>query len=150
MLPDFHGNRSPLADPHATGVISGLTLDFSPDALARVYYRTAVAIALGTRHILDALDAKGWRIDTLHVAGGHTKNPLLMELYADTTGCQVVEPAEDAVLLGAAMTAAVAAGLQPSLADAAAAMSRSAGTRAADPGQAGRLRPGLPRFPADA
>ena len=53
-----------------------------------------------------------------------------MELYADTTGCQVVEPAEDAVLLGAAMTAAVAAGLQPSLADAAAAMSRSAGTRA--------------------
>ncbi len=133
VLPDFHGNRSPLADPHATGVISGLTLDSSPDALARVYYRTAVAIALGTRHILDALDAKGWRIDTLHVAGGHTKNPLLMELYADTTGCQVVEPAEDAVLLGAAMTAAVAAGLQPSLADAAAAMSRSAGTRAADP-----------------
>ena len=37
------------------------------------------------------------------------------------------------MLLGAAMTAAVAAGLQPSLADAATAMSRSAGTRAADP-----------------
>ena len=133
VLPDFHGNRSPLADPHATGVISGLTLDSSPDALARVYYRTAVAIALGTRHILDALNAKGWRIDTLHVAGGHTKNPLLMELYADTTGCTVIEPAEDAVLLGAAMTAAVAAGLQPSLADAAGAMSRSAGVREPDP-----------------
>ena len=117
MLPDFHGNRSPLADPHATGVISGLTLDRSVDALARLYYRTAVAIALGTRHILDALDAKGWRIDTLHVAGGHTKNPLLMELYADTTGCRVVEPTEDAVLLGSAMTATVAAGLHPSLAD---------------------------------
>ena len=55
VLPDFHGNRSPLADPHATGVISGLTMDRSPDALARLYYRTAVAIALGTRHILDAL-----------------------------------------------------------------------------------------------
>ena len=133
VLPDFHGNRSPLADPHATGVISGLTLDSSPDALARVYYRTAVAIALGTRHILDALNAKGWRIDTLHVAGGHTKNPLLMELYADTTGCTVIEPAEDAVLLGAGMTAAVAAGLQPSLADAAGAMSRSAGVREPDP-----------------
>ena len=133
VLPDFHGNRSPLADPHATGVISGLTLDSSADALARVYYRTAVAIALGTRHILDALNARGWRIDTLHVAGGHTKNPLLMELYADATGCQVVEPAEDAVLLGAAMTAAVAAGLQPALANAAAAMARSATVRAPDP-----------------
>jgi FGGY-family pentulose kinase len=133
VLPDFHGNRSPLADPHATGVITGLILDSSPDALARLYYRTAVAIALGTRHILDALDAKGWRIDTLHVAGGHTKNPLLMELYADSTGCRVIEPAEDAVLLGAAMTGAVAAGLQPSLAQAAAAMSRSAGVREPDP-----------------
>ena len=131
-------------------MISGLTLDSSPDALARLYYRTAVAIALGTRHILDALDAKGWRIDTLHVAGGHTKNPLLMELYADTTGCRVIEPAEDAVLLGAAMTAAVAAGLQPSLAQAAAAMSRSAGMRGHPTRPSGRVRSRLPRLPADA
>lgn len=133
VLPDFHGNRSPLADPHATGVVSGLTLDSSLDALARVYYRTAVAIALGTRHIIEALNARGWRIDTLHVAGGHTKNPLLMELYADTTGCKVVAPAEDAVLLGSAMTGAVAAGLQPSLAAAAAAMARTASVREPNP-----------------
>jgi FGGY-family pentulose kinase len=141
VLPDFHGNRSPLADPHARGVISGLTLDSSPDALARVYYRTAVAIALGTRHILDALNGQGWRIDTLHIAGGHTKNPLLMQLYADATGCRVIEPVEDAVLLGAAMAGAVAAGLQPSLAAAAAAMSRSAGVREPDPAR----RPGFDR-----
>ncbi len=126
VLPDFHGNRSPLADPHAVGVISGLTLDASFDSLARLYERTAVAIALGTRHILDALNARGYAIDHLHVTGGHTKNPLLMRLYADATGCTVVQPAEeDAVLLGTAMVAATAAGLFPDLAAAAAAMAKA-------------------------
>lgn len=52
VLPDFHGNRSPLADPHAVGVISGLTLDTSFDGLCALYWRSAVAIALGIRHIL--------------------------------------------------------------------------------------------------
>ncbi|MFO1039930.1 MAG: FGGY-family carbohydrate kinase [Geminicoccaceae bacterium] len=134
VLPDFHGNRSPLADPHAVGVISGLTLDSSFDSLCRLYYRTAVAIALGTRHIIEALNARGYAIDTLHITGGHVKNPLLMELYADATGCTVVEPAsEDAVLLGTAMAAATAAGLYPDLPTAAAAMSRVGRERQPDP-----------------
>ena len=125
VLPDFHGNRSPLADPHAVGVISGLTLDSSFNSLARLYYRTAVGIALGTRHILEAMNDKGYAIDHLHVAGGHTKNPLLMALYADTTGCKVVTPAEDdVVLLGTAIVAARAAGLHPDLGSAAAAMAK--------------------------
>jgi FGGY-family pentulose kinase len=117
VLPDFHGNRSPLADPHAVGVISGLTLDPSFDSLCRLYWRSCVAIALGVRHILDALNEKGFAIDTLHVTGGHTKNSLLMELYANATGCSVVVPPDDcdSVLLGTAMVAATAAGLYPSL-----------------------------------
>ncbi len=136
MLPDFHGNRSPLADPHAVGVISGLTLDASFDSLARLYERTAVAIALGTRHILDALNAKGYAIDHLHVTGGHTKNPLLMRLYADATGCTVVQPAEeDAVLLGTAMVAATAAGLHRDLPAAAAAMAKQGAVIAPDRAQ---------------
>jgi ribulose kinase len=119
VLPDFHGNRSPLADPHAVGVISGLTLDSSFDSLCRLYWRTSVAIALGVRHIIDALNEKGYSIGTLHVTGGHTRNPLLMELYADATGCTVVEPPanSDPVLLGTAMVAATAAGLYGSLAE---------------------------------
>jgi FGGY-family pentulose kinase len=139
VLPDFHGNRSPLADPHAVGVISGLTLDASFDSLARLYERTAVAIALGTRHILDALNARGYAIDHLHVTGGHTKNPLLMRLYADATGCTVVQPAEeDAVLLGTAMVAATGAGLYPDLPAAAAAMANAGAVITPDPaGRAG-------------
>lgn len=140
VLPDFHGNRSPLADPHAVGVISGLTLDSSFDSLCRLYWRTAVAIALGVRHILDALNANGYVIDTLHVTGGHTKNPLLMELYADATGCSVVEPlADEAVLLGTGMIAATAAGLYPNLAAACIAMQQGNRKRASNPAARGRF-----------
>ena len=133
-------------------MISGLTLDASLDSLARLYYRTAVAIALGTRHILDALNAKGYAISHLHLTGGHTKNPLLLELYADTTGCTVVQPAEeDAVLLGTAMVAATAAGLFPDLPAAAAAMARDGrgAPSRTRPRRAG-LRPRLPGVPRDA
>ena len=70
VLPDFHGNRSPLADPLAVGVISGLTLDASFDNLCRIYWRTAISIALSVRHILDTLNASGFDIDVLHVTGG--------------------------------------------------------------------------------
>ena len=130
VLPDFHGNRSPLADPHAVGVVSGLTLDSSFDSLCKLYWRTAVGIALGVRHVLEALNETGYLIDTLHVAGGHTKNPLLMELYADATGCTVIEPlADEAVLLGTGMVAATAAGLFPSLNAACLAMQQGGRTR---------------------
>jgi FGGY-family pentulose kinase len=134
VLPDFHGNRSPLADPHAVGVISGLTLDSSFDSLCRLYWRAAVGIALGVRHILEALNERGYGIDTLHVTGGHLKNPILMELYADAAGCTVIHPAaEDAVLLGTGMAAATAAKLYPSLTAAAMAMHQGGTSRAPDP-----------------
>ena len=91
-------------------------------------------------------------IDTLHVTGGHTKNPLLMELYADATGCTVIEPlADDAVLLGTGMVAATAAGLFPDLNAACArhAAGRHARAVPTRPARAA-LRPRLPDLPRDA
>jgi ribulose kinase len=86
------------------------------------------------------LNARGYGIDTLHVTGGHLKNPLLMELYADAAGCTVIEPAaEDAMLLGTAMAAATAAGLHPSLTAAAMAMQQGGRSRAPDPRAIGRF-----------
>jgi FGGY-family pentulose kinase len=135
VLPDFHGNRSPLADPSALGVISGLTLDSDFDSLCRLYWRTCVGIALGVRHILETLNTRGYAIDTLHITGGHTKNAVLMDLYADATGCTVVVPStKDATLLGMAMVAATAADLYPSLDAACAAMQQGGQERAPDPG----------------
>jgi FGGY-family pentulose kinase len=140
VLPDFHGNRSPLAVPDAVGVISGLTLDASFDSLCRLYWRTAVAIALGVRHILDTLSKHGYGIDVLHVAGGHTKNPLLMELYSDATGCTVIEPAtEDATLLGTGIAAATGARLYPDVVEACEGMQASGERRAPNPATRSRF-----------
>jgi ribulose kinase len=61
-------------------------------------------------------------------------NPLLVELYADVTGRKVVLPEmRDAVLLGTAMTAAVAGGLHGSLFEAGRAMDAGGEERLPDP-----------------
>lgn len=129
VLPDHHGNRSPRADPTLRGMVSGLKLTDSVDALALLYLATVQAIAHGTRHIVDTMNRHGYRISTLIATGGDTKNPVFLGEHADITGCRIVLPREpEAVLLGAAMLGAVAAGHHPTLLDAMGAMSSSAGS----------------------
>lgn len=122
IQPDFHGNRSPEAEPRARGAVIGLDLACDFDGLCRLYWRTAVSLALGLRRILDHLRAQGYGTTTLRVAGGHVHNPLLMELYAEATGARLLEPTTDVTLLGSAIAAATGAGLYGSLEAAALAM----------------------------
>lgn len=134
VLPDFHGNRSPFADPTLTGTVSGLTLDTSFDGLCRLYWRACVSIVLGLRQIVETLADKGVRPIRLHLTGGHVKNPLLVELYADATGCELSASDEtDAVLVGTAINAASAAGLYPSLVEAGRAMAEQGRPVTANP-----------------
>jgi FGGY-family pentulose kinase len=116
VYPDFHGNRSPRADASLRGMVSGLRLSDSVESLALLYLATIQAIAHGTRHIVDAMNAKGYQIDTIVACGGDVKNPVFVREHADVTGCRLVLPREpEAVLLGSAMLGAVAAGAFPDL-----------------------------------
>ena len=111
VLPDHHGNRSPRADPTLRGMVSGLKLSDTVDSLALLYLATIQAIAHGTRHILDTMNANGYRIQTIFACGGDTQNPVFLREHADATGCRVVLPREpEAVLLGSAILGAVASG----------------------------------------
>ncbi|HEX9657051.1 MAG TPA: FGGY-family carbohydrate kinase [Bacteroidota bacterium] len=124
VLPYFHGNRSPRADPTLRGTISGLTLDDSMESVALRYYATLQSIAYGTRHIIEEMNAKGYRIRKIHACGGGTKNPLWLQEHADITGCEIILPKEpEAVLLGSAMLAAVGSGKYQTVIEAAVKMS---------------------------
>ena len=121
------GNRSPLADPRARGLVDGLSLDTSLASLALLYLATLQSIAYGTRAIINALNASGYAISRLYAVGGGTKNPLWVQQHADITGASLVLPEEsEAVLLGAALLGAVASGSYPDIPAAMRSMCRSA------------------------
>ena len=124
---DYHlGNRSPIADPRARGLIDGLTLDNSLASLARLYLATIQSVAYGTRAIIDALNAYGYHIESIYVVGGGTKNPVWLQEHADVTGATLYLPEEpESVLLGSALLGAVAAGEYPDILTAMKAMSRT-------------------------
>ncbi len=125
MLPYFHGNRSPRANPNLTGILTGLKLSRTPEDMALHYLATIQAIALGARHIIEIMNQTGYSIDTIMASGGGTKNPIFVQEHANATGCAMLLPEEsEAMLLGSAMMGTVAAGVYESLPEAMNAMSR--------------------------
>ncbi|XP_062479142.1 FGGY carbohydrate kinase domain-containing protein isoform X5 [Pezoporus occidentalis] len=73
--------------------------------------QSATGKLLGTRHILETMQAAGHRINTLFLCGGLSKNPLFVQMHADITGKPVVLSKEvESVLVGAAILGACASG----------------------------------------
>lgn len=125
VLPYFHGNRSPRADPHLRGMLTGLSLACNVDDLALTYLATIQAIAYGTRHIVECLNEQGYQIDTVFACGGDCKNPVFLREHADILNCKIVLAKEpEAVVLGAATLGAVASGIHADLASAMSAMNK--------------------------
>lgn len=92
IYPDFHGNRSPLADSSMRGMVTGQRLDRGVSDLALRYFATLEAIALQTRHIMDEMNGKGHKIDSIYMSGGQVKNPTFMQLISDACNVPVQLP----------------------------------------------------------
>ena len=110
---DWHnGNRTILVDPMLSGLIAGLTLHTTR---AEIYRALIEATAFGARAIIERLRDYGVPIKRVVCAGGIAeKNSLLMQIYADVTGCTMqVAGSSQACALGSAVTAAVLAGAHP-------------------------------------
>ena len=104
----------------------GLTLNQTLSEVAKQYYATVQAIAYGTRHIIEAMNEKGYEISEIYMCGGHTKNEIFLQEHADITGCRIYLPKErEAMLLGTAILATVAAGKYRNVIDAMKSMSKA-------------------------
>jgi L-ribulokinase len=118
---DWHnGNRSVLVDHELSGVVVGQTLATRPEDTYRALLE---ATAYGTRTIIEAFEKSGVPVTELVIAGGLTKNALLMQIYADVTRMPLsVIGSEQGPAVGSAIHAAVAAGAYPDIHAAARAM----------------------------
>jgi xylulokinase len=111
VLPYFAGERTPIFDPHARGVIAGLTLRHTRGHL----YRAACeGIAFGIRQILELLDRAGGPAARVVAVGGGTQGGLWTQIVTDVTGREQFVP-EQAIgaSYGDALLAAIGVGLQP-------------------------------------
>jgi L-ribulokinase len=118
---DWHsGNRSVLVDHELSGLVVGQTLATRPED---VYRALVEATAFGTRTIIEAFTSAGVPVEELVVAGGLSKNHLLMQVYADVTRLPLsVVGSQQGPALGSALHAAVAAGAYADIRAAAKAM----------------------------
>ncbi len=116
----WNGNRTILADADLTGAIFGLTLQSTS---AEIYRALLESIAFGNRRIMENFEEHGLKIDQIVACGGIAeKSPLTMQLVADTSGRTVHVPASGEIpARGAALFAAVAAGVFDDIAAAVAA-----------------------------
>ncbi|GGJ38888.1 sugar kinase [Streptomyces brasiliensis] len=83
MLPYFSGERTPVMDPDARGVIAGLTLSHTRGDL----YRAALeATGFGVRHNIEVIEEAGGDIRRVVAVGGGTQGSLWTQIVSDITG----------------------------------------------------------------
>lgn len=114
MLPYFAGERTPIQDPLARGLIAGLTLSHTAGDL----YRAALeATAFGVRHNVEAIRAAGGIIERIVAVGGGTNGTLWTQIVSDVTGLpQVIPTITVGASFGAAFLAALAVtGAEPNM-----------------------------------
>ncbi|EDY84479.1 FGGY family of carbohydrate kinase, C-terminal domain protein [Verrucomicrobiia bacterium DG1235] len=104
-----NGNRTVLVDQRLTGLVLGQTLHTSR---AEIYRALIEATAFGARMILERISEYGIPVERIVCAGGIAeKNAMLMQIYADITGREMlVSASSQSCALGAAIGAAVVAG----------------------------------------
>lgn len=117
----FNGRRYPVVNEHVKSAVAGLQLGTS---VPQLYKALVLATAFGSRRILESFLAEGLSIERIIAVGGIAqKSPFVMQILADVLNRPIsVSASTQACAKGAAMYAAVAAGIYKTLQEAQAAM----------------------------
>ena len=116
FLPAMQGAMAPEWNGAARGVFAGLTLAHTRAHMTRAILEGS---AFGLRDILEAMRNAGLDVRRLTIVGGGAKGPLWRQIKADVTGLPVRVPVSvETTATGAAILAAVASGMHPSIANA--------------------------------
>lgn len=110
----INGRRTPDVNPALNGWLTGITL--GTDA-PRLFKALVEATAFGSKAIVDRFEAEGIPVREIIATGGIAKkSPYVMQVLADVLGRPIrTVKTEQSCALGAAMYAAVVAGVHPSI-----------------------------------
>jgi xylulokinase len=114
VLPHFAGAGTPLVDVHSRGAILGMTFATTQAEIAKAILE---GLTYELRTNVEVLRDAGVRLDELHAVGGGARSKLWLQMKADI--CQIrlrVPQITEAACLGAALLAAVGAGIGPDIA----------------------------------
>jgi xylulokinase len=108
LLPYFSGERTPIHDPHAKGMIFGLDLTHERGDLFRAALE---GIAYGTNHIIETYLEAGQDPNMILAVGGGTKNRVWSQATSDISGrAQILREKTIGASYGDAFLAALAIG----------------------------------------
>jgi glycerol kinase len=114
VVPAFAGLGAPHWDPHARGMIIGITRGTKAGHIAR---GSLESIAYQVADLLEAMQQdSGIALSQLRVDGGAARNDTLLQIQADLLGIPIVRPANtETTSLGAAFLAGLAVGFWKSV-----------------------------------
>ena len=112
VLPYFSGERTPINDPNASGVIAGLGLTHTR---AQLFRAVLEGVGFGVRHNLEAFAQIGARVSRVVAVGGGAQSDTWLQIVSDISG---VPQALTRVKIGASYGNAFLAGRAAGLLDA--------------------------------
>lgn len=115
VLPYFAGERTPIFDPDARGLVTGLSLRHNRAHMFRATYE---GICFGIRQIVDFLTTAGEPIQRLVAVGGGTRATLWTQIASDILGREQIVPEQTiGASYGDALMAAIGSGAVPPVTD---------------------------------